>query len=87
MGNIETSSGTVSIVIGGPTDSSVAEVDVVESDGETVTTKTFPAPRELGLPIRFFVATLPPSTHARVKGLVARDTAGKVLQRVSFPTR
>lgn len=85
-GSVTTRSGAIALVIGGPTDSSVAEVDVVESDGETVTTQSFPAPSELGLPIRFFVAALPPSTHVGVKELIARDAAGNVLRRIPFPT-
>jgi len=85
--SVTNKSGATVYIVGGPTDRRVAEVDVVDSDGEAVTTRTIPAPRELGLPIRFFLTKLPPSTHwgSSVKELIARDSAGKVLKRVTYP--
>jgi len=87
-GSITTRSGKSTMIVEGPTDSSVAEVDLVESDGKIVTTQTIPAPRELGVRVRFFVVVLPPSTDlgVSVKEVIARDAAGKVLKRIPWPT-
>jgi hypothetical protein len=83
-GYTTTSSGKTTTIVGGPTDSSVAEVDVVEFNGKIVTTRTIPAPSELGVRARFFVVVLPPSTDLDVsmKEVIARDAAGKVLKRI-----
>jgi hypothetical protein len=87
-GSITTSGGKTFTIVGGPTDSSVAKVDLVDSNGKVVTTKTVPAPRELGVRVRFFVVVLPPSTDIAVdmKEVIARDAAGKVLKRIPWPT-
>jgi hypothetical protein len=83
-GSVTTSSGKTTMIVGGPTDSSVAEVEVVESNGKKVTTQTIPAPSELGVRVRYFVTALPPSTDlgASVKEVIARDASGKVLKRI-----
>ena|ERR1035437_1918221 len=88
-GATTTSSGKTAMVIGGPTDSSVAEVDVLEFNGKKVTTQTISAPSELGVRARFFVMALPPSTDLGLsaKEVVARNAAGKVLKRVPIASR
>jgi hypothetical protein len=86
-GSVTTRAGKTTTIVGGPTDSSVAEVDLVESSGKIATTQTIPAPRELGVRARFFVVVLPPSTDiGGMKEVIARDAAGKVLKRIPWPT-
>lgn len=65
--------------IAGPAAKEVTQVDVVLADGRAISTTTVKAPKELPVPLRFYVVDLP-LNHGAVRALVARDDAGKVLE-------
>ncbi len=75
--------GTVDEIVGGPAAADVARVVVVTGSGPETTADTIPAPAQLGLPIRFFLAELP--SESEVQSVRALDASGNVLQTVTIP--
>jgi len=73
----------LSSVVAGVAAERVATVDVILSNGTTITTKTFPAPRGLALPVRFYFTWVPLETT--VRAVVARDAGAGTLERLSVP--
>ncbi len=62
-------------------DATVVRIELV--GGETIETKTIPAPAELGLPIRFFATTLP--RCAELERIVALDDGGNIVGENRVP--
>jgi hypothetical protein len=69
--------------IAGPTATDVASVTVTLADGSSLTTHTFPAPPQLGLPINFFVAQLP--AHMSVRSVQPVGKNGQSMETVQVP--
>lgn len=70
-------------LVGGPVAAEVARVLVVTDAGSEVAAETIPAPAELGLPIRFFVAQLPAGED--MAHLRALDASGRLLETLTVP--
>lgn len=63
----------------GPIAKRVDTVEIVLSDGGAVSADVIAGPSELGAPLDFYLAILPPDST--VQWVVARDAAGTVLER------
>jgi hypothetical protein len=63
--------------VAGTTAVEVAHVRLIRESGPPITVDTFPAPDELGMAIRFFVALVP--SGGAVHELVAVDGSGNAL--------
>jgi hypothetical protein len=67
----------------GPTAPDVRVVQVELSNGRTIRTETLPAPKGLGLTVRFYVAQF--RERATVRSVTARDASGTLLERRIVP--
>jgi hypothetical protein len=67
----------------GPVVGEATKVRLELAGGETIETKTIPAPAELGLPIRFFAAMLPEC--ADLARIVALDNGGNIVGEYTLP--
>lgn len=66
----------------GPAANDVTHVKVMLANGTTVAVRTFPAPRKLGISVRFYLARInaPVTAHT----VIALDSRGHVLERLSI---
>jgi hypothetical protein len=64
-----------------PVPGEATNVRIELTDGETIEAKTFPAPAELGLPIRFLAALLPGCPN--LQSIVALDDQNKIVAQSS----
>jgi hypothetical protein len=67
----------------GPAAENVRSIDLENDDGRVVRVPTIAAPKELGVPARFWIAVLP--IEHLVHTLVPRDEDGKALERWGLP--
>jgi hypothetical protein len=69
----------------GPVVGEATQVRIELAGGNTIETKTIPAPAALGLPVRFFATTLPGC--AEIERIVALDNEGNIVAQNTVPPR
>jgi hypothetical protein len=67
----------------GPAAENVRSVDLENDDGRVIRVPTIAAPKDLGVPARFWIAVLP--VEHLVHTLVPRDNHGKALEHWHLP--
>lgn len=70
-------------VIAGSAAADVTSVQISRSDGSSIVAQTFPAPSQLGVAVRFFVAELP--LGGTVRSVVALGASGNTLETITAP--